>query len=70
MVQKYSLNEESFVIKVTKGKFFYICTMENLNQCILFSGMSEDVVSELAEFQISLRPGLCLTASSDHSTTG
>lgn len=36
----------------------------------LFSGMSEDVVSELAEFQISLRPGLCLTASSDHSTTG
>ncbi|BBB08944.1 helicase-related protein [Sphingopyxis sp. EG6] len=36
----------------------------------LFSGMSEDVVSELAEFQISLRPGICLNAQSDHSTTG
>jgi hypothetical protein len=36
----------------------------------LFSGMSEEVVSELAEFQISLRPGMRLNAQPDHSTTG
>jgi hypothetical protein len=36
----------------------------------LFSGMSEEVVSELAEFQISLRPGIRMHAKPDHSTTG
>jgi len=36
----------------------------------LFSGMSEEVVSELADLQISLRPGIGLNAGSDHSTTG
>jgi hypothetical protein len=36
----------------------------------LFSGMSEDIVSELAEFQISLRPVARSRALPDHSTTG
>lgn len=55
MVQKYSLNEESFVIKVTKGKFFYICTMENLNQCILFSGMSEEEIHKVIGQKLGIR---------------
>jgi hypothetical protein len=36
----------------------------------LFSGMSEEIMGELAELQISLRPGTRLSIEPNQSTTG